>query len=262
MVCINNIYTDPYFNIAAEEYLFRRFAFPVFMLWQNDPSVVIGRHQNLEYESDPDFISMKQIKTVRRFSGGGAVYHDPGNVNITFIRSDGNTDFGFYVREVSRFLSGIGIKAQSDDRNSLYIDDKKVSGSAQYIRGNKVLFHASLLFSTDLDNLESALNGKTPQLSGTETKDSVAFVRSVKSPVTNISYHLNNQIAIENFRNLLFNHFFSLDPASTYYSFNKDDISGIRELVRNKYSTSDWNTRALSHSDDRRRRFYKEPMFV
>jgi len=262
MVCINNIYTDPYFNIAAEEYLFRKFAFPVFMLWQNDPSVVIGRHQNIIYESDTDFISQKQIKTVRRFSGGGAVYQDSGNINLTFTRHDGITDFSFYVGEMTRFLSGIGIKVHSDKRNSLYIADRKVSGSAQYVRGNKVLFHATLLFSTDLNVLKSALNGKVPESPETWNADYVGFVRSVKSPVTNISYHLNNQLTIENFKNLLFNHFFSLDSTSTNYSFNLEDISGIRELVNNKYSTSDWNKRALSHSDDSRRRFYQEPMFV
>jgi len=262
MICINNIYSDPYFNIAAEEYLFRKFASPVFMLWQNDPSVIIGRHQNLASESDPDFISLKKIKYVRRFSGGGAVYQDSGNINLTFVRYDGNTDFNFYVGEISRFLSRIGIETHSDNRNSLYIANKKISGCAQYIRGNRVLFHATLLFSADLNNLKSALNGKSSEPSDTGHMDSMVFVKSVRSPVTNISYHLTKQFSIETFKKLLFDHFFSLDTASNVYSFSQDDISCINELVESKYSTSDWNIRALSHGNKNRRKKFQELMFV
>jgi lipoate---protein ligase len=255
MICINNTYTNPYFNIATEEYLFRKFKGPVFMLWQNEPSVVIGRHQNVSDESDIGFAREQQIKIVRRFTGGGAVYHDQGNINLTFIRSDGKTDFSFYTRELSQVLSGIGIKTITDGRNSLYIDMKKISGSAQYVRGDKVLFHATLLFSSDLFQLQSALNVNIPYLHENEKASSMNYVRSVKSPVTNIADHLSDPMTINDFKKLVFNHFLDLDKAGTTYSFSTDDIVNINELVQSKYSTTEWNMGVRSQIKDFSRTF-------
>jgi|WetSurMetagenome_2_1015567.scaffolds.fasta_scaffold00784_6 lipoate---protein ligase len=255
MICINNTHTNPYFNIAAEEYLFRKFKEPLFMLWQDEPSVVIGRHQNVYDESDIGFTGKQQIKIVRRFTGGGAVYHDKGNINLTFIRSDGNTDFSFYTKEISQVLSGIGIKTIADRRNSLYIDMKKISGSAQYVRGDKVLFHATLLFSSDLYQLQSALKGKIPHLHESEKASSMNYVRSVKSPVTNIAGHLPVPMTIDEFKKLVFNYFLDLDKAGTIYSFSTDDIININELVHAKYSTTEWNMRAQSYIKDFSRTF-------
>ena len=85
MLCINNPYTDAWFNLAAEEYFLHSFQENVFMLWQNEPSVIIGKHQNVWAEVNMDFVRDHRIKVVRRYSGGGAVYHDAGNLNFTFI---------------------------------------------------------------------------------------------------------------------------------------------------------------------------------
>jgi lipoate---protein ligase len=246
MICIDNHHTDPYFNVAAEEYLFKKFSGKLFMLWQNEPSVIIGRHQDLLSEIDTGFTGEWKIKAVRRFSGGGAVYHDPGNLNLSFMSSDGNTDFRRYVNEIARFLSGIGIKAEADQRNSLYIGNHKISGSAQYIRGNKVLYHATLLFSSDLKQLESALNGTFKGM----VNAPVSIVRSVKSPVTNIVNHLPESMTIGTFRKNIFDYFLKLETDSKVYSFNSEDISNINLLMQSKYSTSDWNLRALNRNRD------------
>lgn len=241
MILINNTSTDPYFNAAAEEHLLKCFSVPVFMMWQNEPAVVIGRHQDVFREVNLGFTGLSNIKIVRRFSGGGTVYHDRGNINLTFINQSGNTKFDIYTGQIIQFLSLAGIRAYSDSRNSIYINGLKISGSAQYIRGNKVLFHSTLLFSADLKALEMALDaGEEDSLPEYSTKIA-KYVRSVKSPVTNIKDHLPWQVSEENFKSALFNYFMGKGSENMIYSFNNDDIKAIEKLRKEKYSTTEWN---------------------
>ena len=241
MILINNTSTDPYFNAAAEEYLLKCFTVPVFMMWQNQPAVVIGRHQDVSMEVNHGFTEKNNIKVVRRFSGGGAVYHDRGNINLTFINQSGYTDFDFYTGQLVEFLSLAGIRAYSDSRNSLYVNSNKISGSAQYIRGNKVLFHSTLLFSTDLNTLEKALDAGTDESSPAYSNCMTGYVRSVKSPVTNLTDHLPWPVPVENFKSFLFNYFMVKDTGNSIYSFNNDDIKAIEKLTKEKYLSTEWN---------------------
>jgi lipoate-protein ligase A len=220
MICINNPYTDPYFNIAAEKYLLRHSAEGVFMMWQNEPSVIIGKHQHVRTEVNLDFADQHRIKIGRRISGGGAVYHDLGNVNLTFIESNKKPDFNKYPQLIIDFLSTIGIHAQPDKRLGLTINGLKISGSAQYIYKDRTLFHASLLFSTDLFVLEKVLDSP-------ET-DPRTYLRSVKCPVTNISEHLSGSMKIEQFKQLIMKHF-----SGENYLLNNQDIAEIERLKMN-----------------------------
>ncbi|NDP20216.1 MAG: lipoate--protein ligase family protein [Paludibacter sp.] len=244
MLFIDNTFTDAYFNIAAEEYLFRNFSDPVFMLWQNEPCVIIGRNQNLMLEANAEVIKERNIKVVRRFSGGGTVYQDLGNVNLTFIAQGNKPDFDNYARQMLQFLTTIGIKAQSDNRRGLYIEGLKISGSAQYIRGNKTLYHATLLFSSNLTDLILSLDNQNANLNEYEVLHPWHNVRSVRSPVTNIENHLTTQLSISEFKKMIMKQFIGLESTNKIYQFSEDDIASINSLKQKKYETRDWNYRA------------------
>jgi len=241
MLCIDNPHTDACFNLAAEEYILKSFSKDVFMLWQNDPSVIIGKHQNIQAEVDMDFIRKNQIKVVRRSSGGGAVYHDLGNLNLTFIESNSHPDFNKHTKQIVGILSKIGIHANADKRHALYIDGLKISGSAQYLRKNKVLFHATLLFSSNLTQLASTLNG---QNTNPENDQQKRYMRSVKSPVTNICEHLPYPLPIDDFKMLILKDLLDNDMNNRIYRFSIEDIAAITKLKQEKYVTTDWNFHA------------------
>ena len=157
--CIYSPSTDIYFHLAAEEYLLKQGNEDVFMLWQDTPSVVIGKHQRLQAEVDREWVERKRIHIARRFSGGGAVYHDLGNVNLTFIETVSRLpDFSLYLHRILDFLKLMGIMAKGDDRLGIYLNGLKISGSAQYVHKNRVLYHCTLLYDTDLTILNKVLN--------------------------------------------------------------------------------------------------------
>ena len=133
MLCIHNTQTDPYFNLAAEEYLLKNFKENIFMLWQNEPSIVIGKHQDVWAEVNLKFVQDQQIKIARRFSGGGAVYHDPGNLNLTFIETGQIMQTDKYTIQIMNFLKTLGVHVEMDERKGLTIGGFKISGSAQSI---------------------------------------------------------------------------------------------------------------------------------
>jgi lipoate-protein ligase A len=242
MICIDNRHTDAYFNLAAEEYLLKNFSSDVFMLWQNDASVIIGKHQDIHAEVNLDFAHANKIKVARRYSGGGAVYHDSGNLNLTFIENSTHPDFSKYTRQILEILSTIGVHAVADDRQSIYIDGRKISGCAQFIRKNKVMFHASLLFSTDLSNLTYILNSsKRTSDIGIQPK---RYVQSVKSPVTNISEHLLKPLQLSDFKRIILEILLEGTAENSIYAFSKDDVAAITKLKNEKYSTTNWNYNA------------------
>ena len=241
MLCIDNRHTDAYFNLAAEEYLLEHFSSDVFMLWQNDSSVIIGKNQNVQAEVNLEFARENKIKVVRRHTGGGAVYHDAGNLNLSFIETDERPDFSRYAKRILEILATIGIEAQADERQSIYIDGMKISGSAQFIRKNRILFHATLLFATDLSNLTSTLNSlyTVPKEEGPKKH----YVKSVKSPVTNIREHLPKPLPLADFKRMIL-HDFLRNAGNSMYAFSKEDTKAINKLKMEKYVTKHWNNQA------------------
>ena len=186
--------TDPYLNLAIEEYLFRYTTDDIFMLWQNEPSVVVGVNQNIYAEIDFDYLRSNNIHPVRRITGGGAVYHDLGNVNYTYIsqsKSANEIDFISYTKPIVDALKALSINATLNGRNDLYVDGFKFSGNAQHHEGSRVLHHGTILFDADFQALSSALTVDEEKLKS-------KAVKSVRNRVVNLSSYLNG-ISVNNF---------------------------------------------------------------
>ena len=179
--------TDPYYNLAVEEYLFDTADDDVIMLWQNEPSVVVGINQNIRAEVDVAALARRGIHPVRRITGGGAVYHDGGNINYTLISyKAGGIDFAAFSRPIIDALSSLGVALTLSGRNDLCLPDgKKVSGNAECKRANKVLHHGTLLYNADLSVLGEVL---TPSPEKLATK----AIRSTPSRVANLKPLLPN----------------------------------------------------------------------
>ncbi|MDR2040507.1 MAG: lipoate--protein ligase [Bacteroidales bacterium] len=238
MLCINDHHTDPYFNLAAEEYVLKNFEENCFMLWRNEPSVIVGRHQNTLAEINVDYVKQNDIKVVRRLSGGGAVFHDLGNINFTFIEnkeSDKLIDFHKYTKPIIDVLQQLEVDARFEGRNDLVIDGKKFSGNAEHVyRNSRILHHGTLLFSAELSDLSGALNANP-------TKFNDKAIKSVRSRVTNISSHLKEPIGLEQFRELVFDHMMNSSPDCRAYQYSDKDLSAIQQLRDEKYATWEWD---------------------
>lgn len=240
MINVINNSNEPYFNLALEEYFvkYKNFDEDILILWQNNPVIVIGKNQNAYEELNISYVDSNNIKVVRRLSGGGAVYHDAGNLNFTIIENNANihrNDFSFFSLPVVVCLEKLGVKATFSGRNDILIEEKKFSGNAQYFHKNKLLHHGTLLFSSDLTVLSSALNVNKEKY---ESKG----VKSVKSRVTNIGDYLDKKILLNEFKALLIEGIFEdrKEPIKNY-SLTDEDINEINKLVSTKYGTWDWN---------------------
>lgn len=182
---------DPYYNLALEEYLFRTNEDEVFLLWQNDKTVVIGKNQNANVEVDIDFLRENEIKLARRITGGGAVYHDLGNLNYTFIsRGEGGIDFAEFASPIIKALASLGIVAVLSGRNDIEVEGRKISGNAQHREGGRVLHHGTLLFDSDLTVLSRVLRPD-------EEKMRSKAVRSVRSRVANVRELAEKPITVD-----------------------------------------------------------------
>lgn len=237
MRCIIRSETDPYFNIAAEEYIFRNFTEETFMLWRNQPSVIIGKHQNAFAEVNHAFAKAFGIKVVRRISGGGAVYHDPGNINFTWTsygEPNSLVDFERFTYPVALALKELGLNVEIGKRHSLYIDGLKISGNAEHAYKNKVIHHGTLLFNSNLEALNLAIK---PSAVKYEDK----AVKSVRSNVTNIIDYLDKHISPEEFISHLFNIILQHNQTGIIYTLTADDLNGIEALKDAKYKGWDWN---------------------
>jgi len=237
MLCIIRHETDPYFNLAAEEYVLKKFERDSFMLWRNEPAIIVGKHQNTLAEINQDYVKENMIKVVRRLSGGGAVFHDLGNLNFTFIASGENhqlVDFRKFTQPILEVLQKLDIEARFEGRNDLTIDGRKFSGNAEHVHKNRVLHHGTLLFSAQMADLSSAL-----KVDPDKFQDKA--VKSVRSRVTNISEHLKIPLTVLEFRDLVLKHVMESTPGAELYSFTQDDITAISRLRDEKYITWEWN---------------------
>ena len=233
--CIHSPFTDIYFHLAAEEYLLKQGNEDIFMLWQDTPSVVIGKHQRLRSEVDQEWAEREQVHIARRFSGGGAVYHDLGNVNLTFIETTPRLpEFVTYLQRTLDFLNSMGLMATGGERLGVYLNGLKISGSAQCLYKDRVLYHCTLLYDTDLTALHQALNPE-PMVDD-ETLSSVYAVPSVRSEVTNIRKHLSAG-TVTDFKEKAFLYFSKSQSVS---AFTREEIEAINQLREEKYIQKEW----------------------
>mgnify|MGYP001041342012 CR=1 FL=1 len=237
MLCIQDHNTDPWFNLAAEEYVLKNFREDCFMLWRNGPSIIVGKHQNTLAEINLDWVRKNNIKVVRRLSGGGAVFHDLGNLNFTFIVSgeDGNlVDFRKFTKPILEVLQKLDVEARFEGRNDLTIKGMKFSGNAEHVHKNRTLHHGTLLFSAVMTDLSRAL--KVNPLKFTDKA-----VKSIRSRVTNISEHLKHPMDVMEFANLIMDHIVQDYGGTHFYTYTPEDIRAIEKLRDEKYSQWEWN---------------------
>lgn len=238
MLCFIRHETDPYFNIAAEEYVLKHFEDDCFMLWRNEPCIIVGKHQNTEAEINTEYVEKNKIKVVRRLTGGGAVFHDLGNLNFTFVSTikpgDNLVDFHKFTLPILDVLRKLNINAEFSGRNDLVIEGKKFSGNAEHVFRNRILHHGTLLFSSIMTDLVNALKVDPSKFTG-------KAVRSVQSRVTNISEHLQQPLSVLEFRDMIMKHVVEATQGSREYSFTDQDRLAINKLRDEKYASNEWN---------------------
>ena len=219
---IENVCHDPRFNLALEEYVLSNKCVrePILLLWQNEPSVIIGRYQNTPEEINPSFIEERGIHVVRRITGGGAVYHDLGK-------------FESFTRPVITALGRLGIRAELSGRNDLLVEGRKFSGNAQHYQGGKLLHHGTILFDSNLDDVQKALHVR-------EDKFVSKGIKSVRSRVTNLKPLLPVDMSVEEFKEFLLKDF-DLEYLITEMELTDAEYDGIRELASDKYDSWEWN---------------------
>lgn len=233
---IFNAHTDPAFNLAAEEWLLRNTDDDIFMLWRNDKAVIVGRNQNTAAEIDEAFVREHGVAVIRRLTGGGAVFHDLGNVNFTFIQHGEQArhlDFHRFTVPILEALRAMGVDCRFEGRNDLVIDGQKFSGNAQLVEKDRVLHHGTLLFSARMADLSGALRVNPVKFVG-------KAVKSVTKRVTNIASHLPAPMSVEAFIEQVMAHV-SGGASRSALGFTSGEEAGIGELVRSKYGTWDWN---------------------
>ena len=227
---------DPTYNLAFEEYILTHYREGnILILWQNRNSVIIGRNQNTAEEINQSFVDTHGIQVVRRNTGGGAVYHDLGNLNYSFITDadglDQNTIQQF-LTPVADALRKLGLDATCSGRNDILISGKKVSGTAQQHQKGRILHHGTLLFDANPDMISGALNPDP-------TKFQSKSVKSVRSRVGNIRQELQRDMSITEFWNYLIQELASgeVEPIS----LPDTALGEIRKLQEEKYATWEWN---------------------
>ncbi|MEG6575103.1 MAG: lipoate--protein ligase [Caldibacillus debilis] len=231
--------TDPRINLAIEEYALKHLDIDetYLLFYINRPSIIIGRNQNTIEEINTDYVEKNDIIVVRRLSGGGAVYHDLGNLNFSFItKDDGDSFHNFrkFTEPVIRALNKLGVKAELQGRNDIVVDGRKVSGNAQFSTGGRMFSHGTLLLNTELENVAKALKVKKEKI---ESKG----IKSVRSRVANISEFLPEPMTIEEFRSFLLKNIFEGEEKIPEYVLTEKDWEKIDEISRNRYQKWEWN---------------------
>ena len=257
MIYYDNQSTDPAWNMAVEEaLLLEAREEPLFLLWGNAPAVIVGRHQNVWSEVNLTYAKQEGIRVIRRLSGGGAVYHDHGNLNYTFIvpADIGSSkrvpvfDFESWSAPVVNVLRRMGVNAEFSGRNDITIDNRKISGTAQVRFRGHLLHHGTLLFSTDFEKM-------TRVLTVDPEKYHSKGVPSVRARVANLSEYLPAEIGKEQFKQILLEELLK-ENAISHRTFSHELIETINRLKEEKYGTDAWNIGQSPRAD-----FYRENRF-
>lgn len=237
---INNKNThDPRINLAMEEYAVRNLdpSYEYILFYVNNPSVIIGRHQNVWEEVNLNYTDKNSIPILRRISGGGTVYHDLGNLNYSIITSYDKKKFNNYrifTEPVIKTLQHLSLKAELNSHNAIVINNKKISGNAQFTSKNRILSHGTLLFNTDLSALERSLQVKNTHFKSKARK-------SIKNQVINISELLSKKMTFTEFKSIIEQSYYYTRDQIQPYEFSLKEWNSIKYLASKKYSDWDWN---------------------
>jgi len=230
--------TDPCYNLALEQFVFdfldRRHSY--FMLWQNHNSIIVGKHQNTLAEINSAFVNAHNISVVRRLSGGGAVYHDLGNLNYTFIADAGRdnaVDFAAFCLPIQKALISFGVPVEISGRNDMTVMGKKFSGNAQYLKEGRIMHHGTILYDSCMDTLSQALNVSNDKI---ESRG----IQSVRSRVTNIRPYMKTDMPIEDFWAALKRYMFE-DFTMQEYVLSAEEKEQVEKLKNQVYSQWSWN---------------------
>ncbi|MBR5558859.1 MAG: lipoate--protein ligase [Oscillospiraceae bacterium] len=237
MLLIKDENHEPSRNIAIDAYMLMGMEQEVCRLWRNDKAVIIGRNQNAVEEIDLDFVKEHDVKVIRRLSGGGAVFHDLGNICFTFVAPYHNGEFNNYEKftaPIRDYLRTLGVQAELSGRNDLTVDGMKISGNAQTVHKGRIMHHGTLLFSSNVNDLAGALRPKQMKI---ESKG----IKSVRSRITNISAHLQQPMTVEQFQKGLEDYLLEHIPDLTPYVFGQEDHAGIDRLVEERFANWEWN---------------------
>ncbi|WP_338449104.1 lipoate--protein ligase [Niallia oryzisoli] len=231
--------TDPRINLAIEEYALKNLDIneTYLLFYINKPSIIIGKNQNTIEEINTDFVENNGITVVRRLSGGGAVYHDLGNLNFSFItKDDGESFHNFrkFTEPVVNALKKLGVNAELSGRNDLVVDGRKISGNAQFSTKGRMFSHGTLMLDSEIDHVVSALKVKKDKI---ESKG----IKSIRSRVANISEFLAEKITMEEFRQLLLSNIFAGEAKIPEYVLTEEDWEKIYQLSKERYQTWEWN---------------------
>ncbi len=240
MILIDNLgNTNPYLNLALEEYMLRnsKQGEDFILFYINEPSIIIGRNQNTLEEINTSYIEEKGIHVVRRISGGGAVYHDHGNLNFSFITDydvKRLNNFKNFTQPIVNILNEMGVPAKMEGRNDLLAKGKKISGNAQFSSVKRMFSHGTLLFDTNLNEVAKALQVKMSKIQSKGHK-------SVRSRVTNITEFLPEPMRIEDFKQKIIDGLFKEKEDFSIYQLTDEEWAGVHQLKKEKYDQWDWN---------------------
>lgn len=237
MIFVRHDNTDPYINHAIEEYIMDKFDDDCFMLWRNEPCILIGKNQNTLSEININYVTENKMPVVRRITGGGAIFNDHGNLNFTFISNKNENavaDFEKFTNPIIRALKKLSVDAELKGRNDLIINGRKFSGNAQCYYKDKILHHGSILFSCDMSSMVKAL-----KVNNIKFQDKA--IKSVESRVTNISDHLKNPMSVSEFKEFLFEFVMKEEADAELYELTAQEWDEIKKLSEDKYATWEWN---------------------
>jgi lipoate---protein ligase len=231
--------TDPQINLAIEEYVLKNLDIneTYLLFYINEPSIIIGKNQNTIEEINTEYVEGNGIKVVRRLSGGGAVYHDLGNLNFSFItKDDGESFHNFrkFTEPVVVALKKLGVNAELSGRNDLEVGGRKISGNAQFSTKGRMFSHGTLMLNSEIENVVSALKVKKDKI---ESKG----IKSVRSRVANISEFLTEKVEIDEFRSLLLKNIFEGQDEIPEYVLTDEDWEKIYQLSKERYQNWEWN---------------------
>jgi lipoate-protein ligase A len=229
---------DPRINLAIEEYALKQLpdSDDYLLFYINEPSIIIGKNQNTIEEINADYVSEKNIHIVRRLSGGGAVYHDLGNLNFSFITNDDGQsfhNFRKFTEPVVQALKELGVEAELTGRNDIQVGERKISGNAQYSTKGRMYSHGTLLFASEMENVVSALKVNAEKIKS-------KGIKSIRSRVANITEFLDKDMTIDEFRLAILHSIFGGGEVEEY-KLTEEDWAKINELSQERYQNWDWN---------------------